>query len=613
MRSKLSIKNVFIAVFLLSLALSCLSLWALFRVSARQAENSQATEARYQSYLLADELRQSSDDLTRLARTYVVSGDAKYEQQYLDILAIRNGKKPRPQHYERIYWDFVAAGMPAAPADGPTVALADLMRKAGFSEREFAKLQEAQANSDGLVKTEVIAMNAVKGLFDDGSGKFSKTGPPDPELARRIMHDAEYHKNKARIMQPVNEFLALLDERTGAAVNAAADGTKAAYSVAVALLLLSVAVSLLCLFLVYRHIKLSLDHAIAAAQKIADGDLTSDIVVERVDEIGLLLQSMNTINANLTSMIGTIRSGTGEMSVATHEIALGNADLSARTEAQASSLEETASSMETLTATVRQNASNAGEANRLAASASAVAQQGGAVVAQVVSTMGAIKESSGQIADIIGVIDGIAFQTNILALNAAVEAARAGEQGRGFAVVAGEVRNLAHRSAAAAKEIKALIGASVERVDAGGKLVDDAGRTMALVVDSIQKVTDIMGEISNASQEQSAGISEVNQAVTQMDSITQQNAALVEQAAAAAESLQEQADALLRAVSIFRLKDGPGGRAAARRPAPAVADPARALARPKAPPQGAPKAAPAARGKLRGAPDGAAGEDWAEF
>jgi methyl-accepting chemotaxis protein len=557
MRSKLSIKNIFTAIFLLSLALSVISLWALFRVAGKQAEANRVTETRYQSYLLADELRQSSDDLTRLARTYVVTGDARYEQQYLDILDIRNGKKPRPAHYERIYWDFVAAGVPVPASTGPAVPLAELMRKAGFSEQEFAKLREAQANSDGLVKTEVIAMNAVKGRFDDGSGNFTKTGPPDLEMARAIMHDAQYHSNKAKIMQPVNEFLTLLDQRTSAAVQTAMSGTMAAYSVTVGVLLVSVMVSLLCLFLVYRHIKRSLDQAIATAQLIAGGDLSIDAVIERADEIGVLLHAMNTINANLTGLIGDIRSSTGEMSVATHEIALGNADLSARTEAQASSLEETASSMETLTATVRQNASNAGEANQLAATASAVAVQGGAVVAQVVSTMGAIKESSSQIADIIGVIDGIAFQTNILALNAAVEAARAGEQGRGFAVVASEVRNLAHRSAAAAKEIKTLIGASVERVDAGSKLVDEAGRTMALVVDSIQKVAAIMSEITSASHEQSAGITEVNQAVTQMDNITQQNAALVEQAAAAAESLQEQAQALITAVAIFRLKGSP--------------------------------------------------------
>lgn len=200
MRSKLSIRNIFTAVFLLSLALSVISLWALFRVAGKQAEANRVTETRYQSYLLADELRQSSDDLTRLARTYVVTGDARYEQQYQDILDIRNGKKPRPAHYERIYWDFVAAGVPVPASTGPAVPLAELMRKAGFSEQEFAKLREAQANSDGLVKTEVIAMNAVKGRFDDGSGNFTKTGPPDLELARAIMHDAAYHSNKAKIM-----------------------------------------------------------------------------------------------------------------------------------------------------------------------------------------------------------------------------------------------------------------------------------------------------------------------------------------------------------------------------------------------------------------------------
>lgn len=362
----------------LSLALSIVSLLALFRVATKQAEANQVTETRFQSYLLADELRQSSDDLTRLARTYVVTGDASYEQQYMDILDIRNGKKPRPEHYERIYWDFVAAGMPVPASTGPSVPLAELMRKAGFSEQEFAKLQEAQTNSDGLVKTEVIAMNAVKGLFDDGSGNFTKKGPPDLEMARTIMHDAQYHRNKGKIMQPVNEFLTLLDQRTSAAVQTATGGTMAAYSVTVGVLLVSVMVSLLCLFLVYRHIKRNLDQAIATAQLIAGGDLSIDAVIERADEIGVLLHAMNTINANLTGLIGDIRSSTGEMSVATHEIALGNADLSARTEAQASSLEETASSMETLTATVRQNASNAGEANQLAATASAVAVQGGA-------------------------------------------------------------------------------------------------------------------------------------------------------------------------------------------------------------------------------------------
>jgi methyl-accepting chemotaxis protein len=241
------------------------------------------------------------------------------------------------------------------------------------------------------------------------------------------------------------------------------------------------------------------------------------------------------------------------------KVASGNADLSQRTEEQASSLEETASSMEELTSTVKQNAENAKQANQLAASASEVAVKGGAVVSEVVGTMSSINESSKKIVDIISVIDGIAFQTNILALNAAVEAARAGEQGRGFAVVASEVRNLAQRSAAAAKEIKGLIGDSVDKVGAGTKLVDEAGKTMQEIVSSVKRVTDIMSEITAASQEQSSGIEQVNQAITQMDEVTQQNAALVEEAAAAAEAMQEQAQNLAHAVSVFRLDDAAAG------------------------------------------------------
>ena len=309
-------------------------------------------------------------------------------------------------------------------------------------------------------------------------------------------------------------------------------------------------------WLLARGITRPLAHAIDLARRVASGDLTADIRVGSRDEVGKLLEALKAMNDSLLETVGAVRAGTGAIVNASQEIAAGNLDLSARTEQQAGSLEETASSMEELTGTVRQNADNARQADVLARNASLLASRGGEVVARVVATMASINASSKKIADIIGVIDGIAFQTNILALNAAVEAARAGEQGRGFAVVASEVRNLAQRSAAAAREIRNLIGASVEQVDSGGRLVDEAGATMQEIVQGIARVTDIMSEIAVASAEQTRGIEQVNAAITQMDGVTQQNAALVEEAAAAAASLQDQAESLAALVSVFHLGDG---------------------------------------------------------
>lgn len=321
---------------------------------------------------------------------------------------------------------------------------------------------------------------------------------------------------------------------------------------------LGVVLAIITGLLLIRAILGPLNEAIAVADAVASGDLTSRIEVNSTNETGHLLQALKTMNENLIDLVSRVRAGTDQIATASGEIASGNSDLSQRTEEQASSLEETASSMEELTSTVKQNADNARQANQLAAGASEVAVKGGAVVGQVVQTMSAINESSKKIVDIISVIDGIAFQTNILALNAAVEAARAGEQGRGFAVVATEVRTLAQRSAAAAKEIKELISDSVAKVEDGTRLVDEAGATMDEIVTSVKRVTDIMSEISAASNEQSSGIEQVNQAVTQMDEVTQQNAALVEEAAAAAESMNDQAQALTQAVSVFKVSGGAG-------------------------------------------------------
>jgi len=329
-----------------------------------------------------------------------------------------------------------------------------------------------------------------------------------------------------------------------------------ARNLAIALNVVGGALGAVVAFFLIRGIGSAIGQALHLAQSVADGDLTQTVRVDSNDEIGRLLAALQKMNTALAGIVNEVRSGSDAIGTATRQIAAGNQDLSARTEQQASSLEETAASMEELSSTVKHNADNARQANLLARTASGVAERGGEVVEQVIGTMRDIDMASGKIAEIIGVIDGIAFQTNILALNAAVEAARAGEQGRGFAVVAGEVRNLAHRSAAAAKEIKALIENSVASVSAGSRLVGQAGDTMREVVTSVQRVTDIMAEITAASSEQTAGIEQVSVAVVQMDQVTQQNAALVEEAAAAAEAMLDQATNLAQAVSVFRTRQG---------------------------------------------------------
>ena len=364
------------------------------------------------------------------------------------------------------------------------------------------------------------------------------------------------------------------------------------------------------------------------AAKIAAGDLSEQGAVTRGDEFGDLLRSQYAMSESLGRMVHQVRQSTDSIAIASAEIATGNHDLSARTEQTSSNLQQTAAAMEEFTSTIAQSASSARQASTLAASATGVAERGGTVVTQVVSTMEDINHSSKKISDIIGVIDGIAFQTNILALNAAVEAARAGEQGRGFAVVANEVRSLAQRSAEAAKEIKALIGASVEKVESGTQLVGNAGATMTEIVESVQRVTDIIGEIRSATSEQSQGIAQVNTAMNQLDQMTQQNSALVEQSTAAADSLREQAMKLTQVVALFRVNgSNASAPAQARRPAPPAAlRPAPAPVRAgKAPPPlvkpASPRPAPAAKAPVAAlppkssSPKPAAGDndDWESF
>ena len=376
----------------------------------------------------------------------------------------------------------------------------------------------------------------------------------DASAGSELMGDVQNLQNT--LFKAVGDSMALQQKIAAKLANEAATEAAASMTVLISLALLMLLIGTGVGWAITRNLSRSLGGEPAelcdAVSRVADGDLGTHLQL-RSGDTASVLAAVGRMQASLTRVVSTVRQGTDTIATASSQIAAGNQDLSSRTEEQASSLEETAASMEELTSTVKQNADNARQANQLAVSASEVAVKGGGVVSQVVDTMGAINTSSKMIVDIIGVIDGIAFQTNILALNAAVEAARAGEQGRGFAVVAAEVRNLAQRSAAAAKEIKTLIDDSVGKVEEGSQQVAQAGKTMDEIVDSVKRVTDIMAEITAASQEQTAGIEQINQAITQMDQVTQQNAALVEEAAAAAASLQEQASGLSQVVSVFRL------------------------------------------------------------
>ncbi|MFC7459523.1 methyl-accepting chemotaxis protein [Hydrogenophaga defluvii] len=622
-----SLKRAGQAAAMVLVAVLVLAAWVLHRFEKAGDAVSEAQQSRYASYLLADELRQGSDDLTRLARTYVMTGDPRWEEQYVEILDIRAGKKPRPAHPERIYWDFRAANVDPGRGTQAAASLLDLMKAAGFTEAELAKLQEAAANSDGLVRTETIAMNLVKGLAADASGAFTVQVAPDLHRAQEMMHDGMYHANKAKIMKPLDGFFVALDDRTQQAVaNAVAERDRWFFilqSLAVVLVALLVAGA----WWAYQRLAHSLQAAVRASDAMAAGDLATAIHPQGPTEVAVLLRSLSNTQAHLAEIVSGVRLGAENVAAASQQIASGNNDLSARTERQASALQQTASAMDELGTTVQHNADNAQQANALARGASDIATQGGEVMGQVVDTMKGITDSSRQIADIIGVIDGIAFQTNILALNAAVEAARAGEQGRGFAVVAGEVRSLAQRSAEASKQIRELITASVERVERGTALVDQAGATMNEVVQSIRRVTDIVGEISSASGEQNNGVSQIGQAVAQMDTTTQENAALVEESAAAAESLSQQARQLVEAVAVFKVAHGERTHApapvvtsaapSATRRSPSVSSPAGRVAMP------APKRAtqPAAVGLTRPAPTqapapalaGGGDGDWETF
>ncbi len=449
-------------------------------------------------------------------------------------------------------------------ASGPVIAAAlDKLRPMVHTEQGTAALQSLLSARETFRQHEHHLIELINTGQSDAARQYLISDIIPPQTA---------------YLNAISNFMGM---QTKAMEHLAEEADATASAASTIMITLSVAATVLAALVAYlltRSIILPLRQALLVAQTVAAGNLSSKFEATSKDETGELLDALRAMNDSLRDIVSQVRAGTETISTATSQIACGNQDLSSRTEQQAGALEETASSMEEITATVRENGNNARRANALAVSASDVAVKGGDVVTEVIATMGAIDASAKKIVDIIGVIDGIAFQTNILALNAAVEAARAGEQGRGFAVVASEVRNLAQRSASAAREVKTLISDSVEQVERGSTLVSQAGITMDEIVASVKRVTDIMADIAASTEEQDTGIEQINQAISEIDSVTQQNAALVEEAAAASESLQSQAHSLTRLVSVFQLDAGNTARVT-HRPSSAQASATRKLPR----------------------------------
>ena len=453
------------------------------------------------------------------------------------------------------------------PVQGSRNQLRETLQQAPQLWQGF-KATASLGSEAGKLTAEIDASLGVLQGFGDALDKAYESG--DRKAQQALLEDG-WPNVHLKVVKPLDKLLATLSATAAEeteALQAAARRFRLLTAVGAALL---VALALLLVALIMRSLMQGLGDALAAGKALSAGDLTHRVEVRTRDEMGQLAGALQEVNANLQRLVGQVAERAHSVSDTSHQIAQGNLDLSQRAEEQASTLEETASQMEELTSTVAQNAETARQASELAVGASEVARRGGEVVGRVVATMNGISAASSRIADIIGVIDGIAFQTNILALNAAVEAARAGDQGRGFAVVAAEVRSLAQRSAEAAREIKALIGESVQTVDAGGRLVQAAGETMGEIVASVKQVSDLIARIATASADQSAGIGQVNAAVAQMDQVVQQNASLVEEATAATDSMREQAAALLQTVAQFRLE--PSGPAAAAPEAPPALTP----------------------------------------
>jgi methyl-accepting chemotaxis protein len=582
----MSVQRLFSLIFVAIIACTSMLAILVWLMISNQARLTASQADRYQSYLLADELRQSSDDLTRLARTYAVSGDPAYERQYWQVLDIRNGILPRPRQYERLYWDFIAAGQAAPRPDGERVSLLELMQRQGFSQAELDKLAEAQANSDTLVLIETEAMNAVKGLFSDGKGGFSRQGEPDLALASRLMHNTEYHREKAKIMTPVDAFYALLDRRTGDAVaryTQIGERYMVAVSLVVALLILISAAGILA---IRRKVGAALLRLSDDARKVAAGQLDAHLDGQRNGEFGVLSHSFRQMVGKLREIVSNVMSSSSQLSASAAQLTSTTACTQHNLQQQELHTTEVAAAMTQMAATVQEVARHSTQTAEAAKRADQAANMGHQLVGQMVdssqslshdigsaaSVVQALAQDTADIGSILDVIRGIADQTNLLALNAAIEAARAGDQGRGFAVVADEVRSLAKRTQDSTMEIQEMIerlqdgaqkaagvmGHSREQAESGASQVLEAGQALETISDANREISEMAVQIASAAEQQAAVAQDISQRVQLIRDLASGNAEGSSQVTEASQSLALLAEQLSKQVQHFNLGDRNG-------------------------------------------------------